>query len=251
MRLGQSKLRIFTIMLSVPLSIFGQASVEAKPKGCRVSDECYSSCVSTRDCDLQSDTRNCSRTFILGITITDPACEANKAAQNQIHAIQKSSCEASKTEERAQCESRKAACLSVADACSSILLREGARINGSVILWVDDHPANNVYQVQALSELGARVVLANTTQEGMAKLQAQHVDLVISDFERTDDPRGGYTLLTEVRKRSNPPPFVIFSSSSTPEFAAEARRRGAFGETNNNGELFNLVAQALSKNKRR
>ena len=252
MTLARAKMKIITIILSMQMSSFGRTGSATKPEACHVADVCFSACVSTRDCQLQRDSRDCSHNlFPFGAALHDPACEASKGAQNQIYEIQKASCEASKTEEKSQCEVQKAACLSAAEACSSIRRRAGTSINGAVILWVDDHPDNNIYQRQAFSELGARVVLASNTQTALSQLQTQHVDVIISDFERADDPRGGYTLLTEVRKRPSAPPFIIFSGSTTAAFAAEAKRKGALGETNENGELFDLVLEAVRKHRHR
>jgi len=252
MTLARANMRIITIALFMPMSGLGSTGTATKPDVCHVADACLSACVSTRDCQFQRDSRDCSRNLLpFGVAIHNPACEASKAAQNQIYEVQKASCEASKTEEKSQCEAQKAACLSVADACSSIRRRAGTSINGAVILWVDDHPDNNIYQRQAFTELGARVVLASNTQGALSQLQTQHVDVIISDFERADHPRGGYTLLTEVRKRPNAPPFIIFSGSTTAAFAAEAKRRGALGETNENGELFDLVLEAVRKHRHR
>jgi len=240
--------RVISAILFATLACGVSAQTSDNPKSCRVADACYSACAPTRNCDLHPDTRDCSRNFPFG-NINDPACEASKAAQNSIYAIQKSSCEASINSERSQCESQKAACLSVANACSSILLGKGSNIKGKVVLWVDDHPDNNIYQRQALSEVGARVILAGTTTEGLSDIKGQHVDVVISDFERADDPRAAYTLMAEIRKIRNPPPFIIFSASSTPQFAAEAKRKGALGETNETRELFALVSESVKRMK--
>src|SRR6266446_7249188 len=252
MTLAWARIRIVATILSVPMT--GLARDSVRPSGdCHVADACYSACVSTRDCVLEHDSRDCSRNvFPFGLIIHDPACEANKAVQNQINEIQKVSCEASKADEKSQCEGQKAACLSVAAACSSIRRKAGiSRLKGAIILWVDDNPDNNIYQRQALVELGARLLLASDTHAALKQLQTHHVDVIISDFERADDPRGAYTLLSEVRKRTNPPRFIIFSGSATAAFAAEAKRKGAFGETNENPKLFDLVLEAVKKPRRR
>jgi DNA-binding NtrC family response regulator len=123
-------------------------------------------------------------------------------------------------------------------------------LDEKVILWVDDHPENNNYERQAFSELGAKVIIAVSTEEALHELQLQHVDVIISDFERVGDPKAAYTLLSEVRKKSNAPPFIIFSGSSTQQFEVEAKRRGALGETNLDKELFDLVARAVDTRKK-
>jgi CheY-like chemotaxis protein len=182
--------------------------------------------------------------------VPDPTCEAAKAAQNQLYGLQKSACEASKADEQAQCQSRKQECLSVAKAC--IATRDDARaakIDRALLLWVDDNPENNIYERQALIEMGTQIILANNTQAALEQLKTHSIDVIISDFKRSDDPVGGYTLLEEVRKYPTPPPYIIFSGSSSAALAAEARRKGAYGETNQPAELFRLVIEAVKRSR--
>jgi hypothetical protein len=40
-------------------------------------------------------------------------------------------------------------------------------------------------------------------------------------------------------------PLIIYASGKKPEYIAEARRRGAFGDTNEPRELFEFVVHAL------
>jgi hypothetical protein len=60
-------------------------------------------------CDVPHDTRECNRCFIslfgkCQARGNDPACEAAKAAQNQMYSIKKGQCEAEKAVRKAQCE---------------------------------------------------------------------------------------------------------------------------------------------------
>jgi CheY-like chemotaxis protein len=117
------------------------------------------------------------------------------------------------------------------------------------VLWVDDNPQNQEYERQALSALGIRFVLAKSTAEALPMLRSQKFDLVITDFKRQDDPQGGYTLLSEVMKVAPPPPLIIYTASATPELEAEARKRGAYAETNQPQRLFSLAVSALTSKK--
>jgi hypothetical protein len=62
---------------------------------------------------------------------------------------------------------------------------------------------------------------------------------------RPPDRHAGYTLLEKVKVMHIPTPFIIYASSKKPEYTAEARRRGAFGDTNEPQELFEFVVDAL------
>ncbi|NNA57162.1 response regulator [Pseudomonas koreensis] len=122
-------------------------------------------------------------------------------------------------------------------------------LNETTILWVDDNPQNQVYERKALSALGIQFVLAESTTEAIPLLKNQQFDVVITDFKRADDDRGGYTLLDEVKKLPNPPPLIIYSSSASPELEADARKRGAYAETNMPQRLFSLAIQAVTDRK--
>lgn len=114
------------------------------------------------------------------------------------------------------------------------------------ILWVDDHPENQKYERKALGAIGISFVLARNTQEAISELASQRFNVVITDFKRADDARGGYTLLDEVKKLPNPPPLIIYTGSTSPELEAQARQRGAFAQTNLPQQLFSSVIDAVT-----
>lgn len=113
------------------------------------------------------------------------------------------------------------------------------------VLWVDDNPQNQEYERNALSALGVTFVVAKSTSEALPLLQSQQFDLVITDFKRRDDERGGYTLLKQVQGIKSPPPLIIYSGSTSPEFEAEAKGLGAYAETNQAQRLFSLAVEAI------
>ena len=82
--------------------------------------------------------------------------------------------------------------------------------------------------------------LARNTKEAEDYLKQTRYAVVISDFYRTDDPIGGYTLLEAVKRIPNAPPYIIYSESARPDLVGEAKAKGAFGETNNPQQLFDM-----------
>jgi CheY-like chemotaxis protein len=116
---------------------------------------------------------------------------------------------------------------------------------GRVILWVDDRPANNHFERQALQALGFSFVLANSTEEALEKVAAQQFDVIISDMGRPPDQRAGYTLLGKLRDMGIRTPYIIYAGSRAPEHQAESRRRGAVGTTNRPDDLVRLVLNAV------
>lgn len=119
------------------------------------------------------------------------------------------------------------------------------RAGDATILWVDDHPENNVYERQSLEALGISCVLASSTEEALEKVKARGFDVIISDMGRPPDPQAGYTLLEHLRSSNDETPFVIYAGSNAQEHKAEARKRGAIGSTNRAAELFELVLSGL------
>ncbi|MBI3983762.1 response regulator [Candidatus Microgenomates bacterium] len=115
----------------------------------------------------------------------------------------------------------------------------------ATILWVDDMPSNNFYERKALEALGIRFTLSPSTADALEKVRLNKYDAIISDMGRPEGDRAGYELLEELREIHDTSPFIIYSSSNLPEHKVEARRRGAFGTTNNPQELFGLVLGAL------
>ena len=65
---------------------------------------------------------------------------------------------------------------------------------------------------------------------------------MISDMSRPGDARAGYTLLDAIKARGLDLPFVIYAASSDAAFEAEAKKRGATGETNSPIKLLELVS---------
>ena len=114
------------------------------------------------------------------------------------------------------------------------------------LLWVDDSPSNNRYERSALESMGMVVALSTSTDDALEELRRRNdYDVVISDMGRPEDPRAGYLLLSSMRERGDTAPFVIYSSSDSPEHYDEAVSRGAIGSTARPEELVDLVLRAL------
>ncbi len=119
------------------------------------------------------------------------------------------------------------------------------QLEGASVLWVDDRPMNNTYERQALEALGIQFTISKSTEDAVEKLQRKHYDAIISDMARPPDQQAGYTLLEKLKEMHITTPFIIYAGSKRPEHIAEARRRGAFGTTNEPQELFEFVIRAL------
>jgi CheY-like chemotaxis protein len=125
------------------------------------------------------------------------------------------------------------------------------RLQGSNVLWVDEVPDNNVFERQALEALGVRIDLSTSTNDALEKISRRSYDLIISDMGRPADMRAGYALLDKLRDAGERIPFVIYSSSRSPELVKEARRHGAIDSTNSPQGLVTIVTTSLADTARR
>lgn len=117
------------------------------------------------------------------------------------------------------------------------------RLTDVGVLWVDDEPANNVVEREALRALGVRVATSRSTDDAIAKLDADGYDLLITDMGRPGDDEAGYTLLERLRETGHDVPGIVYTHRDMDR--ETARSRGAFGVAADPPELFTLALQAV------
>ena len=87
-----------------------------------------------------------------------------------------------------------------------------------VVLWVDDNPNNNAFEIAHLTELGVEVITSVSTDEALEILQNRSdIGAVVSDMGRREGGRyqgqAGLNLLVALRKAGNGTPFLVYSSA--------------------------------------
>ncbi|HWA11146.1 MAG TPA: response regulator [Opitutaceae bacterium] len=94
------------------------------------------------------------------------------------------------------------------------------------ILIVDDQP--NIARVTALALelLGCRTFTAQGTAGAAGVLATERIDAVFLDVNLRGE--SGLEYLSQLVARPHHPPVILFTAGDKEEFAAEARRRGAF-----------------------
>lgn len=115
------------------------------------------------------------------------------------------------------------------------------------ILWVDDRPENNTYERQAFEAMGLRFTLALSTDEALEKLAQNQYAAIISDMERREGPREGYSLLDRLREGGDRTPLFFYVASNAPEHKRETLEHRGQGCTNNAQELFGMITRAVIK----
>jgi len=117
----------------------------------------------------------------------------------------------------------------------------------SNILWVDDHPENNIHERRSLEAFGINIVPAESTEEALARIREQSFDAIISDMGRAGDSEAGLTLLDKLRAAGNFTPFIIYAAARAIQLRSKALQKGALGSTNRPDELFKLTLSAIGK----
>ena len=124
------------------------------------------------------------------------------------------------------------------------------------VLWVDNRPEGNRFEISALVKLQIEVLTARSADEACEIIAAdtEGFALVISDWERPGEPApAGLHLLARLRKPGTDRPLfrgpLVFyhgeHGAHRARRAAEARAAGALGEAVLPDELMSLVLQAL------
>jgi CheY-like chemotaxis protein len=116
---------------------------------------------------------------------------------------------------------------------------------GKTVLWVDDKPENNAFERAALEALGIKVEFVPSTSAALEMIKGRQYDAVISDMDRPESTRAGYDLLKKIQLLRPDIPFVLYTSSNTPEQEREIREAGAVGATARASDLIRLVTNAI------
>jgi len=93
---------------------------------------------------------------------------------------------------------------------SALKIGEASDVIGRV-LWVDDHPENNVKERDFLEGRRIAVYEVTSSDDAMKLLSMYKYDAVISDMGRNGNPLAGLELIREMRARKNYTPFVLYT----------------------------------------
>jgi CheY-like chemotaxis protein len=120
-----------------------------------------------------------------------------------------------------------------------------AVLQNSQILWMDDHPENNLNERKMFRQLKIDIDIAKSTEEALGMLRIGRYDLILSDMAHDDDPTAGLSLLRQIPSERKAP--VIFYVGVVD--ASKGVPARAFGITNRPDELLHLTLDALERKK--
>ena len=132
------------------------------------------------------------------------------------------------------------------------LVREGENLPPRRILWVDDNPTNNAFEITYLRNKGIEVVELTSTDDAIRALVGNQVPVcaVISDMVRreggTRNYRAGINLVRQLREANLELPIFIYSSTKALAHSREeVLKVGANGATASSVELYELLREPL------
>jgi CheY-like chemotaxis protein len=120
-----------------------------------------------------------------------------------------------------------------------------AVLQNSQILWMDDHPENNLNERKMFRQLKIDVDIAKSTEEALGILGIGTYDLILSDMAHDHDPTAGLSLLQQLPSEPKTP-VIFYVGIMDPSKGVPAR---AFGITNRPDELLHLTLDALERTK--
>lgn len=94
------------------------------------------------------------------------------------------------------------------------------------LLWVDDHPDNNVYECVALMEAGYLIATATSNDAARLYLDEAAFDLVITDLGRGRSRDDGAALVHEINVKRPNLPVVVYTADAA-KVRGELKAAGA------------------------
>lgn len=116
------------------------------------------------------------------------------------------------------------------------------------ILWVDDRPRNNAYEVAGLEDEGHRVLQVTSTDQALDQLSGSRFDVVLSDMGRPEGRDAGLDLLKRLREAGSEISFGFYTSQSSIKRTGEDMRKlGIFVATSSYVELLKALKTLEAK----
>lgn len=126
--------------------------------------------------------------------------------------------------------------------------RDDRELSRLSILWVDDTPSQIAFEADALRREGYQVKQVSSTEEALAVLDREAVDILISDMGRTEAAvrhrEAGIQLLRELRRDGSQIPVAFYTSAKAIDrHEEEANQLGVIAMTSS----FTTLAAAIRR----
>lgn len=117
------------------------------------------------------------------------------------------------------------------------------------LLWVDDHPENNAYEVEAVQRKGVKVELVRSTAEALRAVDEADppFDAIVTDMGRVEDgrdrPQAGVELITQLAERRVSSPVYVYASAGAVTRARQQLKDAGIQGTASATELLEMLGR--------
>ena len=128
----------------------------------------------------------------------------------------------------------------IPDEGAPLVIGEAPDVRGR-ILWVDDHPDNNLTERSHFESLKVAVYIATNTKDALTLLSMYRYDAVISDMGRGGESLAGLKLMEQMRARRDQTPYFLYTIMPSESQRALVKRRGGNGVAVTSDELYGML----------
>jgi|GEM_PF-1923768 len=128
----------------------------------------------------------------------------------------------------------------IPDEGAPLVIGEAADVRGR-ILWVDDHPENNLAERRHFESRRIAIYLATNTADALTLLSMYRYDAVISDMGRGDEPLAGVKLMEQMRAQRDQTPYFLYTIMPSDAQRALISKGGGNGVAVTSEELYRLL----------
>jgi CheY-like chemotaxis protein len=118
------------------------------------------------------------------------------------------------------------------------------------ILWVDEHPENNLWLSNAFQDLGIKVIQVASTAEAIDQLGQSAFDTVITSMTRGGDNEDGLKFIAALQKLGVKTPVIIYAARWAAQNKGQEQKFGVQAITNDPSVVYNVTIQDVRASQR-
>lgn len=113
------------------------------------------------------------------------------------------------------------------------------------ILWVDEHPANNLGLSNAFQDLGIKVIQVASTDEALDQLKKSEFDTIITSMTWGYINEDGLKFIADLQKRGVKIPVIIYAAHWAAQNQGQEKKFGVQAITNDPSVVYRLTIQGV------
>jgi CheY-like chemotaxis protein len=109
------------------------------------------------------------------------------------------------------------------------------------ILWVDEHPTNNIGLSNAFQDLGIKVIQSVSTEDALDQLKQSQFDVIITSMTRGGNSEDGLRFIAALQKLGVKTPVIIYAAHWAAQHKGQEEQFGVQGITNDPSVIYHLT----------